>query len=164
MFTAVELESALPSLKRHASRMARNICDPEDLLQDTLLKAWKAREQFSGEVKLATWVTAIMANEACQKVRTIIRHKRSAVILPMNDHTPQPPDPAPDPEQQSIRRERVDGIRLVLATYKPEIRQAVFLFAAGTPYSEPKQKLRASRAVHKLQRIFHGEAFPIPRG
>jgi len=51
-------------------RIVRNSVDAEDLLQETLLAAWKALDQFQGKSSLATWVHRIAINKALNRIRS----------------------------------------------------------------------------------------------
>ena len=55
----------------------RSKLDPSDVVQETLLKACGALEQFRGETEqqLAAWLRAILANTLANAVRTIGRRK-----------------------------------------------------------------------------------------
>ena len=58
------LEEELPRLRRAASRMAPAGMEPDDLVQDVLERAWRAREVFRGDARLSTWLHRILMNRA----------------------------------------------------------------------------------------------------
>lgn len=61
----VELLAAqLPRLRRLAHRVAPRGTDPEDLVQDTLERAWRGRHTFRGDAGLSTWLHRIVINRA----------------------------------------------------------------------------------------------------
>ena len=52
----------VPLLRGGAMRMTRNRADAEDLLQETLLKGFKAFESFREDTNLKAWLYRIMTN------------------------------------------------------------------------------------------------------
>src|SRR3954469_12848908 len=51
----------------------------EDLVQDTLLAAWRARAEFAGRASERTWLTAILKRKAVDWLRRRVRERlRSA--------------------------------------------------------------------------------------
>jgi RNA polymerase sigma-70 factor (ECF subfamily) len=48
----------------HCYRMVGSFEEAEDLVQETLLRAWKARRRFKGKSRFRTWLYRIAAN-AC---------------------------------------------------------------------------------------------------
>jgi RNA polymerase sigma-70 factor (ECF subfamily) len=59
-----ELERHRPSLLRHCYRMLGSYADAEDLVQESLARAWKNRAAYRGEAPLEHWLHAI-ATRAC---------------------------------------------------------------------------------------------------
>jgi len=57
----------------------------EDLVQDTFVAAWKARERFEGRSSERTWLTGILKN----KIREHLRKKRR--LVPLADLLPDDP-------------------------------------------------------------------------
>jgi RNA polymerase sigma-70 factor (ECF subfamily) len=60
------LEPHLNSVKRMVRGMVRNDYDAEDILQQTLLKAFACLNQFRFEASFKTWLTRIAINESRQ--------------------------------------------------------------------------------------------------
>lgn len=54
--------AAVPSLHRFALSLTKNAAMADDLVQDTLLKAWKARSHFEPDTNLGAWLFTIMRN------------------------------------------------------------------------------------------------------
>jgi len=63
-------EAAAPRLLRMATRMCGNAADAEDLVQETLLQAFRKWDQFEGRSQPTTWLYTI-ATRLCQR-----RHRR----------------------------------------------------------------------------------------
>ncbi|SEM71312.1 RNA polymerase sigma-70 factor, ECF subfamily [Sphingomonas gellani] len=59
----------LPSLTRFARRLTANDADGEDLVQETLLKAWAARARFEPGTNLRAWLMRIARNAFLSSLR-----------------------------------------------------------------------------------------------
>jgi RNA polymerase sigma-70 factor, ECF subfamily len=68
------LSSGLPSLYRGAYRLLGNAADAEDAVQDALLAAYTHLDQFRGQAKMSTWLSAIVHNAARMQLRKRLRH------------------------------------------------------------------------------------------
>lgn len=49
-------------LHAHCYRLAGNVADADDLLQETFLRAWRARDRFEGRASARTWLHRIATN------------------------------------------------------------------------------------------------------
>jgi RNA polymerase sigma factor (sigma-70 family) len=58
-----------PRFHRIAQARLGNIADAEDAVQDALLSALTHMDQFRGQAKMSTWLTAIVINSALMKLR-----------------------------------------------------------------------------------------------
>jgi len=86
------LSAYRPDLLRHCYRMLGSFADAEDVVQDVLLNAWKARESYAGDAPLDHWLYRIATN-AC--LNELARRRRRG--LPQIDHKPAA---APDPIEE----------------------------------------------------------------
>jgi len=71
--------SCMPGLARAARRMMRNSQDSEDVLQESLLAAFRNLGQFQGRSKFSTWVYSIIKNTA----RMYLRRTGSHPLCPL---------------------------------------------------------------------------------
>ena len=98
------LSSGMPSLYRGAYRFLGNAADAEDAVQDGLLAAYTHLDQFRGQSKMSTWLTAIVHNSARMQLRRRLRHVHVSLNEPigetqehsasqrLSDHRPSPED------------------------------------------------------------------------
>lgn len=92
------------------SRMCRDTEDARDVLQDTLLAAYRALPGFRGESRFSTWIFRIAAN-ACRRMRRRRKHAPERVlsldeVLPSTEHlTLEVPDASDGPEARALRAE-----------------------------------------------------------
>lgn len=63
----------LSSLKNTALRMTRRRSDAEDLLQETLYKAYRSLDQFKPETNFRAWIFRILVNSYITSYRKITR-------------------------------------------------------------------------------------------
>ncbi len=73
-----EALSHLDSLYGGALRMTRNPHDAEDLVQDTFVKAFRARERFTPGTNMRAWLYRIMTNSYISIYRTKQRRPKEA--------------------------------------------------------------------------------------
>jgi RNA polymerase sigma-70 factor, ECF subfamily len=72
-----------PALLRHCYRMLGAFEEAEDVVQDVLLRAWRARDTYAGDAPLSHWLMRIATN-ACLNVLTRVRPR----ALPQLDRDP----------------------------------------------------------------------------
>lgn len=61
-----QLVAELPRLRRLCQRLAPPGVDPQDLAQDGLERAWRARDRFRADSRLSTWLHRIVVNRAIE--------------------------------------------------------------------------------------------------
>jgi RNA polymerase sigma-70 factor (ECF subfamily) len=75
-------------LQLHCYRIVGSTQDAEDLVQETLLAAWRALDQFSQQASIRTWLYRIATNRSIDALRASAR--RPQRLEPLND----PPTPS----------------------------------------------------------------------
>jgi RNA polymerase sigma-70 factor (ECF subfamily) len=128
----------------HCYRIVGSVQDAEDLVQETLLAAWRSLGRFEGRASLRSWLYRIATNRSLNALRD--RGRR----LPQ---LPSPPQEAPAPPEPSRLREPVwlepypDALLDDAAdqTHEPgaryEAREAIGLaFIAGLQRLPPRQR------------------------
>jgi RNA polymerase sigma-70 factor (ECF subfamily) len=79
-------------LRRHVLRMLRDADAAEDLLQETLLRAWTHAAQWDGRGTPRAWLFRIATNLALNHIRTLRRRPQQPLEVP-----PDPTDPEDEP-------------------------------------------------------------------
>jgi RNA polymerase sigma-70 factor (TIGR02960 family) len=78
-------------LQVHCYRMLGSVQDAEDVVQETLLAAWRGLERFEGRASVRAWLYRIATNRCLNAARDAARRPRPA--------PPQPPFQPPDPSR-----------------------------------------------------------------
>jgi RNA polymerase sigma-70 factor (ECF subfamily) len=81
-------------LRVHCYRMLGSLDEAEDLVQDTLARAWRAREGFEGRSTFRAWLYRIATNACLDAVKRANRRVRT-VGLPLIDGEPPSLDQVP---------------------------------------------------------------------
>lgn len=72
-------------LHRYAYAYTRNAADAEDLVQETLLKAFRAFDTLGGEYRLKAWLLCIMRNTWISRHRATLRRPAETLVGDLND-------------------------------------------------------------------------------
>ena len=149
--------------------------DASDLVQQTLLEAYRDFERFRGstEAEWLAWLRRILAHNAANFVRqyrgTAKRQARREVQLGRTGDSStargaaDPPDAGESPSQAVLRKERELQVADALAQLSPDHREVIFLRnLQRLPFEEVAQRMGRSRpavqmlwmrALHKLQEV-----------
>ncbi|WLW54951.1 RNA polymerase subunit sigma-70 [Streptomyces sp. YU58] len=150
----------------HCYRMTGSYDEAEDLVQETFLRAWRARDGFQGRASARTWLYRIATN-ACLDFqrRTARRPRRYEPIPGMNHGEGEPParitwlQPYPDdelpvveapeqPETAALSRETLELVFLAAIQHLPPRRRAVLILrdVLGLTAAETAEALGTSVA------------------
>jgi RNA polymerase sigma-70 factor (TIGR02960 family) len=127
-------------LQLHCYRIVGSAQDAEDLLQETLLAAWRSLEQFQGRASVRAWLYRIATNRALDALRASRRRPRdlqrmTEVTEPTRRAEPIWLEPYPDVLIEAIP----DDAPGPEARY--ETKEAVALaFVAGLQHLPPQQR------------------------
>ena len=125
-------------LRAHCYRMLGSFADAEDLVQDTLVKAWRARESFEGRSAMRSWLYRIATN-ACLDFLDSRKQRVSGGVVTSSEAElgPQPHvpwlQPYPDrlldhvsPDARLASREQLElGYLVALQCLPPKQRAAL---------------------------------------
>lgn len=163
-FKAALLEM-VPHLRAFARSLANDATAADDLVQDTLLSAWRARESYTANTSFRAWTFTILRNNFYSGKR---RSWRTAELAPemAEKALVASDDPAKGMELVSLRN--------ALDLLPQDQREAIILVGAGgMPYEEAAQiigcavgtiKSRVSRARKALAEMLDsGNAVAVTR-
>jgi RNA polymerase sigma-70 factor (ECF subfamily) len=152
-------------IQRRAYRIVKNWDDAEDVLQESLMRAFLHLKDFEERSSFSSWLTRIAINFALMS----LRKKRGHIEISMeaiNDdqgigYRWEPKDPAESPESHCSRRERDDLLEGAIRQLPPTLRQVVQLkliegrsgeeLAQTLGISVPAAKSRLARAKTALR-------------
>jgi RNA polymerase sigma-70 factor (TIGR02960 family) len=78
----------LSELRLHCYRILGSVQDAEDLLQETLLAAWRGLGEYAGRASLRTWLYRIATNRCLNALRDDARRPRSLPAPPFEPSEP----------------------------------------------------------------------------
>ena len=161
-----------------ASRLTRNTADAQDLVQDTLLKAMRARDQFETGTNMRAWLLRILTNTF------INRYRRGGLERSVLDGPDADPladgwisastmESMRDPESQAMRPMLEKEINRILNELPEEFRLAVVLSDVeelsykeiadimGCPIGTVMSRLHRGRRLLKGRLYEHARALNI---
>src|ERR1043166_7582453 len=131
----------------------------EDLVQETLLHAWKNRDRFRGESNPMTWMTAIARNKVRDRLRAIGRDQRAALtLLPLVsiDEAPLPREVLESAETRRRVRQALSALpadHVDLLRRKYLLDQSVRQIAAEIDETEKAVESRLQRAREQFRKL-----------
>jgi RNA polymerase sigma-70 factor (ECF subfamily) len=134
---------------RRVYRIVKNRQDAEDVLQESLLRAFLHLKNFEGRSSFSSWVTRIAINFALMSLRKKRGHTEISMEFIDDNHGVlycwEPKDPAESPESHYSRREREDLLAGAIRSLPPTLRQVVQMkFIDGRSGEEVAQTLGIS--------------------
>jgi len=154
-------------VKRHqqriffvARRITRRREDAEDVVQQSLQKAFTHLGKFEGRSAFSTWLTRIAVTEALMFLRRG-RSQREVFIDDLNGNeettaTLEVPDSSPDPEAIYSQREQVEMLSSAMNELSPGLRKAIQLHELDERSSEETAQIMGISVGALKGRMFHG--------
>jgi RNA polymerase sigma-70 factor (ECF subfamily) len=138
-----DLEAHRARLRVHCYRMTGSLDEAEDLVQETMLRAWKARDRFEGRAQLSTWLHRIATNVCLDALATRPARVLPQDVVPAVATTDEPrsrpplapeipwmqpfPDRLLDPESLAATRESIELAFLAALQHLPPRQRAMLL-------------------------------------
>jgi RNA polymerase sigma-70 factor (ECF subfamily) len=154
-----QVVALIPALRAFAWSISRNGSDADDLVQDTLIKAWSHRDKFETGTNLRAWLFTILRNTY---YTAVVRRRRE--VRDEDDQYARSLTSAPTQEWGLALR----SLQAALAELPPEHREALILVgAAGLSYEEAAGicgcalgtiKSRVNRARNRLLKVMDVES------
>ena len=117
-----EVVGLIPALRAFAWSLSRNGSDADDLVQDTLIKAWSNREKFEPGTNLRAWLFTILRNT----YYTNITRRRREVRDEDGEYASTLKTPATQDWSVAMH-----AMQAALQQLPPEHREALILVAAA---------------------------------
>ncbi|MEO6715778.1 MAG: sigma-70 family RNA polymerase sigma factor [Novosphingobium sp.] len=144
-----DLVALLPSLRAFARGLCRHREMADDLAQDTMMRAWAARDSYTPGSNFRAWMFMIMRN---QFYTTLRKNSRMASLDPEVAERVLVVDPA---QQDGIN---VDDVAKALQKLPAEQREVLLLVgASGVSYEEASQIIGCAMGTVK-SRLARGRA------
>ena len=110
-------------LFRLALRITQNRAEAEDVVQDTMMKVWKRREEWEQIESIEAFCLTICRNLSLDKVRRMDNQTES---LETEMH-PTDVSSASNPEERAVQRDRVERVRKLIDQLPEKQRTAMQL-------------------------------------
>lgn len=106
-YFSVLMDRHLVAIRNRIRGMLRNEADPEDLLQDIVIKVWLHLSTFRWESSFRTWMTRVAINEVLQSYRRrrLLRERQAP------DDLLAIPSSADSPHQTCVRAQVIQTVR-----------------------------------------------------
>jgi RNA polymerase sigma-70 factor (ECF subfamily) len=149
-----EFRAVLPRLQGYARSLTRKVDTAEDLVQDTLLRAWASQNQFVPGTNFRAWIFTIMRHRFLDTCR-----RNRALLLPIDDLIDHPRLSLTPEQDAKLELEEVAHAYWRLSPNHREI--LTLVGALGLEYEEAAEVIgcktgtvrsRLSRARDELQK------------
>ncbi len=131
-------------LFRLAWRITLNRTEAEDVVQDTLIRVWNQREQWSAIRNPETFCLTICRNLALDRIKR-------AAHLPLPEQEQEPADNQPAPDEALSGNERLRMVRTAMDEL-PEVQRAIMELRdiEGMTYQEIAETLSVTETQVKV--------------
>jgi RNA polymerase sigma-70 factor (ECF subfamily) len=156
-----QLLSWLPRLRRYARALVGNRDDADDLVQDTLERAWNKSGLWQGVADMRAWLFGIMHNLHVDGVR-----RPRVATVDLDEHTPEVPVAPTQGErlavldlQAALDQLPVEQKEIILLVALEDMAYADVAKALGIPLGTVMSRL--SRGRERLRALMEGRAEPV---
>jgi RNA polymerase sigma-70 factor (ECF subfamily) len=135
-------DGCAPRLRHYVASFGLSAEETEDVVQDTFIALFRHLSLGRDRTNLSGWLFQVAHNLALKRRERILKQLRRAGS---NETATQwCVDPAPDPEERLMRRERGERLRAVFGALPERERRCLFLRAEGLTYRDIAQALSVS--------------------
>jgi len=125
------------ALEVHCYRMLGSLQDAEDMVQETLLRAWRSLERFESRSSIQTWLYRIATNACLDELRR--RPRRPQTVDPYPDELLEESEaPIADPAARYAQREGMELAFLTVIQRLPGRQRAVLIFRDVLGWTAPE--------------------------
>ena len=110
-----------------AYRMMGNPDDAEEVVQDTFLSAYRARDRFRGDAQVTTWLYRIAVNASLMRLRKTSRRQEIATDPAEVSKRIDSTDWADAPDKAALNNELKQNLEQSIGTLPEDLRSAVVL-------------------------------------
>ena len=167
--------SHLDALYRTALRMTRSESDAEDLVQETYIRAFRFREQFTPGTNLRAWLFRILTNTFINQYRRKAARpdetelddvEESILYRHMRDVSPG--SASPDPEAELLDSTLSSEVKDALEALPEKFRTTVLLDVEGFSYKEIAELLdipigTVMSRLHRGRRFLQKRLYDVAR-
>ena len=155
----------LDALYRTGLRMTRSEAEAEDLVQETYIKAFRHRDQFTPGTNLKAWLFRILTNTFINQYRRKAARPETTElddvdesILYRHMRDVSPGSTSPDPEAELIDNTLSSEVKEALEALPEKFRTTVLLNVEGFSYKEIAQMLEIPIGT-VMSRLHRGRKF-----
>jgi RNA polymerase sigma-70 factor (ECF subfamily) len=127
-------------LEVHAYRMLGSPHDAEDVVQDTLMRAWRSLDRFQARSSMHTWLYRIATNACLDELERRPRRPEPVAVQPFPDARLSEPVSAPivDPAARYALREGMELALLAAIQTLPGRQRAILILRDVLGWSAPE--------------------------
>ncbi len=151
----------LVPLRNTSLRMTKNEHDAQDLIQETMMKAYKAMHQFQKDTNFKAWVFRILVNTYITDYRKKSRQPQRVNYEDIQDYYPSSPLEAIAPDEGRVKAPSIeyhfdDDVKLAMEDLPAQFRVVVMLCdIEGFSYKEISDIMDAPLGTI-MSRLFRG--------
>jgi RNA polymerase sigma-70 factor (ECF subfamily) len=160
-----EALSFLDALYRTALRMTRSEAEAEDIVQETYIRAFRFKEQFTPGTNLKAWLFRILTNTFINQYRRKASRPETTElddveesILYRHMRDVSPGSSSPDPEAELIDKTLSSEVKEALEALPEKFRTTLLLDVEGFSYKEIAEMLDIPMGT-VMSRLHRGRKF-----
>ena len=170
-----EALSFLDALYRTALRMTRSEAEAEDLVQETYIRAFRFRAQFTPGTNLKAWLFRILTNTFINEYRRKASRPETTElddvdesILYRHMREVSPGSSSPDPEAEVIDNALSSEVKEALEALPEKFRTTLLLDVEGFSYKEIAEMLEipigtVMSRLHRGRKILQRRLYDVAR-